>query len=61
MNTLTLGEKSAARVFMGAGQGNINLGDNPYYAEYGDRDFEIGDNGWSGEGGVCVAYVVKKA
>lgn len=59
MNKLTPGSKSAARVFMGEGQGNINLGDSPKYASK-DQDFEIGDDGWSGEGGVCVAYVVKK-
>jgi len=61
MDTLTPGKKSAVRVFMGAGQGNINLGDEAYYAEDGDQDFSIGDNGWSGEDGVCVAYVIKKA
>jgi hypothetical protein len=61
MSELRQGSKSAARVFMGAGQGNINLGDTPKYAYKGDQDFKIGDEGWSGEGDVCVAYVVKKA
>ncbi|PVH74932.1 hypothetical protein DL98DRAFT_593688 [Cadophora sp. DSE1049] len=60
MNDVTEGSRSAVRVFMGAGQGNINLGDTAKYASaHRDLEFET-DGVWSGENGVVVAYVTKK-
>jgi hypothetical protein len=50
------------RVFIEAGKGNINLGDNPCYAEEDkDQEYDVGDWTCSAEGGVRVAYVVKKS
>jgi len=56
---VTAGPKNAVRVFMAEGQGNINLGNNPYYAADGAQDHPIDHWGCSAEGGVVVAYVVK--
>ncbi|PVH73178.1 hypothetical protein DL98DRAFT_595274 [Cadophora sp. DSE1049] len=49
------------RVFLEAGKGNINLGENPCYAEESeDQEIDVGRWVCSAEGDAVVAYVVKK-
>ncbi|KAG4428644.1 hypothetical protein IFR05_015872 [Cadophora sp. M221] len=48
-------------VFIAAGKGQINLGENPYNAEEGDQEIDVGRWACSAEGGAVVAYVVKES
>jgi len=41
--------------------GIVNVGNNPYYAEDGAQELDVGSWSCSAEAGAVVAYVVKKS